>query len=227
VRRRQDDNHFTYATLSPKSLSSGYADSKTKLMKPLLLFAFTIFLFATASAQTADIAAKSHGARVDESEIIEEADFGLPSDYEERYTRLDSLIYVNDSTVIRVTSVYQTKLRTQPKPVRLSVARDTVYHSPLYSRRHSLDSLKKELWRDGYSEKYIDSTHYVGYDNKAPKAAKPPKQKKKKSIVLIPANFNDPEPPASGAVAIVATALLAALLSVSIAWLYRRMPTLA
>jgi hypothetical protein len=97
---------------------------------------FSVLLVSGFSfSQTAEIAAKSHGS----NDYFSETDnFGLPP------MVIDSIIYLNDSTIIEVTSHFHNRY-----------FRDTVVNHP-YIKGRSLDEFKSY---------FPPSTQFVGFEN--------------------------------------------------------------
>ena len=148
-------------------------------MKWLLTLALPC-LHLMAQAQTKIIAHKSHSGTTEDFQLayehnlfdIENSDFGIVIEPTVRTASLDSVIYISDSVAIMVTSEYCKKGRTDVKGVTRNgkwwAGRQTVYHHPLFSHQHALDSIKKVLKGQYYFQNNIDSTRFIGFDNEVP-----------------------------------------------------------
>lgn len=131
-----------------------------------------IFFTNIVFAQTKLIAFKSHSGNMENfKNAYEENLFDLPNDnfgaapepiIEE--AALDSLIYLNDTAVIMVTSNYC--IREFSKKYRAwRPGRDTVFNHPLFCKKHSLDSIKEVLKTSYNFANSIDTVKFIGYDN--------------------------------------------------------------
>lgn len=97
----------------------------------------------------------------------ERADFGLPVPKDIKTYKLDSLIYVSDSVSVMVRKEYS-RLNTEPaSAAKFTTTRiDTMYSDPLFSRKHSLDSIKNVLKTNYAFINSVNKVVFVGYDNK-------------------------------------------------------------
>ncbi len=192
----------------------------------LLFCSFTVGLFA----QTKKIAFKSHSGSDKNFAIALEnnffglgnSNFGHAPQREVKTAQLDSVIFISDSVAIMVTSEYCTKTdRSSNKPVDnpklWKAGQEKVYNHPLFSKKHSLDSIKAVLKQQYNFNNEIEKTVFVGYDNK--------KRKYKKNILPVtglPDN-NDQTPFGPQFVLIlsliVGLSSLAAFISL---WIYKR-----
>jgi hypothetical protein len=156
-----------------------------------------LFLVASAtSAQTRKIAFESHSGSAENYKIaidqhlfdIKESDFGLPPKEIKTY-RLDSVIYVSGSTSIVVTSEYSRAFSDPADSNKFTrKMHDTLMNNELFSRNHSLDSIKSVLRKDGYytNSKSLNKVVFVGYDNKrSPRISAPPEKNNLPLPVLI------------------------------------------
>ena len=131
-----------------------------------------IFLCLHSHAQTKLIAHKSHSGRSDnfiaalENDWpgIAESNFGMAPDPTVYTAKLDSVIYIGDSTAVMVTSNYCSNPRRN-KTGLWRAGRDTVHKHYLFSKRHALDSIKQVLTLQFYFKNNMDSTIFIGYDN--------------------------------------------------------------
>jgi hypothetical protein len=79
--------------------------------------------------------------------------------------KMDSLIFVNDTIAIMVTSLYcRERYETDEAYQKWRAGRDTVRNHPLFSKQHQLDKIKKTIKND-YNFNEINNIIYVGYDN--------------------------------------------------------------
>lgn len=172
-------------------------------MKTILAIVLLVFT-GTAFSQTKLIFHKSHsGSSASFVKTINSnySNFGRAPVREVKNAMLDSVIYLSDSSAIMVTSEYcvrkgdyspaetegTTKTRNQGKLWR--AGRDTVYNHPLFSRKHSLDSIKMIVATEYYFKNSIDDVRFVGYDNKGvsgeQKAVKQPVEKNGNEMYLL------------------------------------------
>lgn len=192
----------------------------------LLLFAVT----ASSFAQTKKIAFKSHSGSDENFAIalennlfgMENSNFGHAPQREVKTAQLDSVIFISDSVAIMVTSEYCTRTdRSGNKPVDdpklWKAGQEKVYNHPLFSKKHSLDSIKTVLKEQYNFNNEIEKTVFVGYDNK--------KRKYKKNIEPVAGlpgdNNQTPFGPQFVLILslIVGLSLLAAFISL---WIYKR-----
>lgn len=97
---------------------------------------------------------------------------------------LDSVKCISDEVAIMYTSNYCTKFPV-PTPrvgTKWQAGADTVFNHPLFSKRHSLDSVKTVLDRDYIFNFPSDSTKFIGFDNN---------QEKIKEDVVLPVKHKD------------------------------------
>jgi hypothetical protein len=142
-------------------------------MRPILVI-FFILAGASLFAQTKKIAFKSHSGNAGnfntalENELfdMDNSNFGQGPQMDIKTAQLDSVIFVSDSEAIMITSTYCT-MRYEPKEKsRLwNEGKQIVYHHPLFSRQHSLDSIKNVI-REKYNFKNpVEKVVFIGYDN--------------------------------------------------------------
>lgn len=192
-------------------------------MKSLLLLLLLVAA-APAFAQTERIAWKSHsGGPVYES-TDEAPDFGAAPERNERYAKLDSLIFLSDSLAVMVTSNWcKPAFSDERAATRWRAGRDTVRQHPLFSRRHSLDSIKLVLRQYYYFRNPTDSVRFIGYDNSNSCEDYQP-------FSVLPVSGgggNDDVPPASTRVLLLALVSIASAFTGLAAWLLRRTPAVA
>ncbi|MBP6432789.1 MAG: hypothetical protein KA319_13575 [Ferruginibacter sp.] len=140
-----------------------------------ILSCATILL--NANGQTKKIAFKSHSGNMANFETtfsnnlfdMENSNFGVAPVREIIDAQLDSVIFICDTAAIMVTSQYCRKrdrvTRVEQKQTLWSAGKDYVYHHPLFSRKHSLDSIKQVLQLQYYFKNPISKVVFIGYDN--------------------------------------------------------------
>jgi hypothetical protein len=143
----------------------------------LILVVTFILLASIGFAQTKKIAFKSHSGNMANYACavsqnlfdIENSNFGVAPTREIIEAKLDSVIFICDTAVIMVTSSYCTKKNwrstIQEKTKLWKAGRETVYYHPLFSKKHSLDSIKNILKTQYYFKNPIDGVKFIGYDN--------------------------------------------------------------
>lgn len=142
-----------------------------------------IALFSLASlclvAQTKEIAYKSHSGNMDNFKIalendffrMEKSDFGLPSPV--KTYSLDSVIYISETMSVVVKKIYSREYNEPKDSARfLGVHKDTVYNDPLFSKKHSLDSIRNILKNSRLYNNRINKVVFIGYDNKKTKTGR-------------------------------------------------------
>jgi len=130
-------------------------------------------------AQTKKIAFKSHSGNTENFSLalenglfdMDNSNFGHAPQREVVTAQLDSVIYVSDTMAILVTSEYCTRTnRSTSKPVSnpnlWKAGRETVYNHPLFSRRHSLDSIKKVIKEQYHFQNQVEKVVFVGLTTK-------------------------------------------------------------
>lgn len=139
----------------------------------LFLIAFFSFTATGLSAQTNAIAFKSHSGNMDHFKAVlennlfgeEGSNFGLPSSVSTY--KLDSVIYISGSKTVLVRRHYSREYNEPKDSARfVELRRDTVYNHPLFTRQHSLDSIRTTLKKEGNYTNPVREIIFVGYDNK-------------------------------------------------------------
>jgi len=187
----------------------------------------TLLIFASSSlvAQTKKIAYKSHSGNNENFKLalennlfdMENSNFGHAPQREVKTAQLDSVIFISDSLAIMVTSEYCTKTNpSNNKPIdnpRLwKAGQEKIYNHPLFSRKHSLDSIKTVLKKQYNFKNEIEKTVFVGYDNKKGKY-------KKSSIVPLISPGEGNQPPSGPSVFLVIGLIISlSLLAAFISW---------
>jgi hypothetical protein len=147
-------------------------------MNTKLFLAATFILWASIGfAQTKKIAFKSHSGNMANYACavsqnlydIENSNFGAAPEREIFEAKLDSVIFICDTAAIMVTSQYCSNknwtTNTQTKAKLWKAGRETVYYHPLFSKKHSLDSIKNILKTQYYFKNPIEGVKFIGYDN--------------------------------------------------------------
>jgi hypothetical protein len=166
------------------------------LMKPILAIFLTLFMF-WASAQTKMIAHKSHSGSDAHFKLaitqhlfdVDASNFGVVPMSAMNFEKLDSVIFVNDTSVILViSSMYDdsdAKTKVGGRKMR--------YRDPLLSKRHALDSIKNILNEGSYLLYNTENVKLIGYDNQ--KSFIP--RKKEESVALPIGIESQRQPPAN------------------------------
>jgi len=152
----------------------------------------SLLMSLTTFSQTKLISHKSHSGK---SENFHKAmlfhndlafsDFGVAPQPIVKYAKLDTLKYISDSVSVMITSHFCDDLNTLRRIRRLkqttdslpstieqmntedqwSAGIDTLYNHPLFSKKESLDSIKKVLKENYYFKNNIDSVQFIGYSS--------------------------------------------------------------
>ncbi len=147
------------------------------LMKNIYALSFLILLsFTVANAQTKLISFKSHSGRISNFKTvlannlfdIKHSNFGVAPTPEVLYAVLDSIVYINDSTSIMWTSSFCTWGRRGRDTIDWTPGGTYLHRHPLFSRKHSLDSIKNVLDKEYNFRNPADSVVFIGYDNIQP-----------------------------------------------------------
>lgn len=130
------------------------------------------------AAQTKKIAFKSHSGSDENFEValkynlfdMEESNFGLPATKSIYTKSLDSVIKITSDATILVVSNYSTQtFPKKGKPTLTSISRDTLYEDPLFSKQHSLDSIRNVLRIRKTYQNPVSKIIFIGFDNKKAK----------------------------------------------------------
>ncbi len=160
-------------------------------------------------AQTKAIAFKSHSGTMTNFDIAlsnalfdtDASNFGTPPVNKNSY-RLVSVTYLSKSKVVLVKKTFTRKWGQPEDSARFTgVKSDTLYNNPLFSQRHSLDSIKEVLKISGEYNTPVNEITFIGYDNNKLKGKKSAPIKnndkpKENSIPTVVTPSND-APPAS------------------------------
>jgi hypothetical protein len=141
-------------------------------MKQIIIVLLSVITLSS-FAQTKAIAFKSHSGNMNNFSVAlesnffgnEESNFGLPSSI--KTYRLDSVIYVSETVSVIVYRFYSRQFN-EPKDAAKFIRnyKDSLFNDPLFSKNHSLDSIKTVLKKSGRYSNPINSTMFTGYDNK-------------------------------------------------------------
>jgi maltoporin len=185
-------------------------------------------------AQTKKIAFKSHSGSAEnfsialENELfdMENSNFGMAPTEMIRHAQLDSVIFICDTVAIMVTSQYCTRVLRHSKeqmgqPFLWQPGKAEVKNHPLFSKQHSLDSIKKVIRTQYNFRNPVDKVVFIGYDNNKDQPCK--KQKPDYVRGAIGTGFKN-DPPADGTGGLIFAGILtASLLGGLLSWqLYRR-----
>lgn len=163
-----------------------------KKLLVILLSALSIQL----SAQTKLIAHKSHSgseetfkaAYINELFDINSSNYGVAPDPIIRTAYLDSVIFISESMAILVT--HDTCHRkTGGKLNAWKPGREIVNNHPLFSKQHSLDSIKQVLDMTYFFANPASTVVFIGYDNGNSSS---PGKSKENSVPLIGIDNNKP-----------------------------------
>ena len=168
------------------------------MKKIALLF---ILISSIGFSQTKKIAFKSHSGNSSnyfwtlKNNLFDMgcSNFGQAPDRLIKTAKLDSVIFVSDTEAILVTS----STCREADDNRITVwkeGRELANHHPLFSKKHSLDSIKTVIKQYYYFRNPIDSVKFIGYDNfKASSSGSSEKSRKENSFPV--AGSNNQEPP--------------------------------
>ena len=142
------------------------------MKKCFTLFILSITLSTLSFGQTKMIAHKSHSGSTATfknslaSDLFNNkgSNFGIAPVRTIKNAVLDSVIFLTDSTAIMVTSNYCTD-RWSNDTNLWKAGKDTVRNHPLFSKQHSLSTIKKTLDERYHFSTPVDSTVFIGYDN--------------------------------------------------------------
>lgn len=167
---------------------------------------FCCFFSIICVSQTKLISHKSHSGSDKTFRIsleknlfdIENSNLGDIPYRTERNSNLDSVIYISKDKAIMVTSEHCVNADRRTHKIyetsKWQAGRQTVYNHQLFSKVHSLDSIKLILKEQYYFQNDIDKTVFVGFDN-GEKPVKKSKEKKKSIIPIFNSDSNFPSKP--------------------------------
>jgi hypothetical protein len=164
-------------------------------MKKNLLILCSLFSYIL-QAQTKLIHHRSHSGSDEnfKEQLVENtitnSNLGVAPTHIVRTARLDSLIFVNDSTAVMITSRFcKDDYAVGEEPSKWRAGKDTVRRHPLFCKQHQLDKIKRTIKND-YNFNDVINIKYIGYDNaEVPILIKPiikPKPKPKPKSADIP-----------------------------------------
>jgi hypothetical protein len=172
----------------------------------LLFIVCCSLLMAPVMAQTKKIAYKSHsGAQSNFATALDErlfdmdhSNFGVAPTELVRHAQLDSVIFICDSVAIMVTSEQCLRISRHNReklgePRLWKPGKIEVKNHPLFSRKHSLDSIRNVIRTLYNFQNPIEKVVFVGYDNAGDRpVTRVRKQKPKEGITGM---IIDREPP--------------------------------
>jgi hypothetical protein len=147
------------------------------IKKTLLLTVAAFTITVNSFSQTKKIAFKSHSGSAENYSAalsenlfdIDNSNFGMAPTREIIDAKLDSVIFICDTVALMVTSRYCKKRNeynsSTSKEKLWSAGRDSVFYHPLFSNKHSLDSIKAMLEMHYYFKNPISKVIFIGYDN--------------------------------------------------------------
>jgi hypothetical protein len=167
-------------------------------MKSCFTFAVAICLASAVAGQTRKIAFESHSGSEDHLAIAlsdaffdaDGSDFGLPANAVVKSYKLDSVIFISESMALLIRRTYSHTIGDPSDSMKFTgSSRDTVFNDPLFSRKHSLDSIRMVLEKEKYYLNYktMRRVKFIGYDNK--------KASKETHAFVSPVSINDPTTP--------------------------------
>jgi hypothetical protein len=146
-------------------------------MKQLLSFLLCLASI-TVSAQTKKIAFKSHSGSAENFSLalandlfdMENSNFGVAPTELVQHAKLDSVIFVCDTLALMVTSQYCTRVLRHSKVQQGNTTvwkpgKTEVINHPLFSKQHSLDSIRQVISTQYNFKNPADKVVFVGYDN--------------------------------------------------------------
>lgn len=199
---------------------------------------FLVFISFTAFSQTRLIAHKSHSGSAATFNMalknglldVRNSNFGVAPIRTVKTAALDSVIFISHDKAVMVTSEYchiedrgrviQVEYNNEKVEKTLwKAGRDTIYNHPLFSRNHSLDSIRTVLKDDYFFKNDIDNTIFVGYDNKTRKYKREERRRKKNTFYIGWAgNNNFPSKPTL----VFALILFSAVLGCVLYFIYKK-----
>lgn len=148
------------------------------MIKKILVLAFAVCTtISNTYCQTKKIAYKSHSGSTENYANalnenlfdMENSNFGAAPTKEIIEAQLDTVIFINDAVAIMVTSRFCKSryeyTNSSEKEKLWSAGRDSVFYHPLFSKKHSLDSIKQTLQLQYYFKNSINKVIFIGYDN--------------------------------------------------------------
>ncbi|MCD6066672.1 MAG: cell wall anchor protein [Bacteroidetes bacterium] len=206
-------------------------------MKQIFTFCLPFLFMTTISlAQTKKIAWKSHSGSAAtfsaafENELFDMnfSNFGMAPTKIVKNAKLDSVIFISDHKAIMVTSEYCYD-RYEKTTTLWEAGKDTVIDHPLFSRQHSLDSIKNVVKHHYYFRNPVDSVKFIGFDNKKiPASSIPPpsssssQQKPDEQVVIPVSGSGNSKPPFGGLPVYIGILVIGSLFAGLFSWNYRQ-----
>lgn len=145
-------------------------------------------------SQTKIIAHKSHSGTIESIIYSDEDNYGMAPQRSVETAQLDTVIFINDSMAIMITSAVCTMkpafTEEDKKKTLWKQGKDTVFNHPLFSLQHDLDSIKRGL-QSYYFKNSIDEIVFIGYDNDG-RYKRKIRRKRKKDKSTLPVSFSFP-----------------------------------
>lgn len=157
-------------------------------MKPIILL-FSLVLSCISIAQTKLIAFKSHSGNIKEFyELVENRDIdmiphnlGMAPQKIIKSSQLDTVIYVNDTTTVVITSVYsQDEYDPYDQPWLWSPGKDTARHDLVWNQKDP-QKIKKKLKKEFNFRNSMDSVVFVGFPTETTKPKEEPINKNREA----------------------------------------------
>ncbi len=158
-------------------------------------------------SQTKLIAFKSHSGKNENFKIalennlfdIENSNLGNAPNRYEKNAVLDSVIYVSDGKIILVTSKICTEYDRNHDSIidsrKWNAGKEEFYNHPLFSKIHSLDSIKEVLKEQYFFKNDMDKVVFIGFDNGVKKIKHDKKDKKKSEMPFVNSDAKFPSKP--------------------------------
>ena len=111
---------------------------------------------------------------------------------------LDTVVYVSKGKSVMITSEHCKRVMKRAKDdgegesTLWKAGRDTVFNHPLFSKNHSLDSIRMVLKNEYHFENDMDKVVFIGFDNKIKKYKKENRKRKKSGFFVFDAGSGFP-----------------------------------
>lgn len=191
----------------------------------LLIICLTSFIYTGLLAQTKVIAYKSHSGNMANFKIafeenlfdMDNSNFGQAPQRNVKTAQLDSVIFISDSITLLVTSEFCKWQGQDEKEAKLwQPGQEIVKNSPLFSRKHSLDSIKGVISQEYGFRNSVNKVVFVGYDNKSGRY----KDNNIIPILVSPNDNNNQSPFGPAFVFIISLIFVLSLLATLTTWKY-------
>ncbi len=145
---------------------------------------------------------------------MDNSNFGQAPQRDVKTAQLDSVIFISDSVTLLVTSEYCKRQGQDEKEAKLwRPGKEKLINNPLFSRNHSLDSIKGVIAQEYGFRNSVNKVVFVGYDNKSGKY-------KDNNIlpVFISPNDNNQSPFGPQFIFIISLIFVLSLLAALVTW---------